>query len=148
MFDLYESRPKEDALQRRVLAPSETIHMIPPLSELSLLDEGCTKNFVHTLVPGQIEGTAKKLGLSHKVYGGCWWPEGNFESEEAWEEARDALIAEAEAEYEWQDDVPSVGFWVNEQTGMEVSFDEESDEEDDDDEMNDEMEAELMDTSA
>jgi len=71
---------------RRLLAPGETIHSIPPFSKSPICDEcGSNHYTLHVPVPGQIENAAKSLGLAHKVYG-IWW---KMSEEETYAEEQD-----------------------------------------------------------
>ena len=88
---------------RRLLAANESVRTIPPLSKREKCDCCNEMRYIHTLVPQQIEDAAKSLGLPHKVYGDFWLL-GGLECEMTWENTRNALIAKAEEDYEFQTD--------------------------------------------
>jgi hypothetical protein len=90
---------------RRILLPNESICAVPPLSTIGDCSACHEVAYIHTLVPKQLEDSAKKLGLPFKVYGDYWMLEDDesHQSEMSWE-ARDALITEAEERYSFQEE--------------------------------------------
>ena len=108
LMDAYRSSGDVNSWNgKRLLAANETMRTVPPLPLMWKCEETGNDEFFYTIAPQQFEDAARSVfgSLSPcKVYGDEWLVPGIFDTPEAWSDAVDKAIAEAEDQYEYEED--------------------------------------------
>lgn len=100
-FALLDNKDPNSANGKRLLVGKQTIRTVPPLPTTN---DGVV--YFHTVVPGQIEEAARSLFPlgTCKVYGNFWLLQDADEDPSERFDAMDAAMANAEAQYEFEDE--------------------------------------------